>query len=437
MKTYYLESLGCAKNLVDSEVFAFILEKHGYQQSDEVEGADLVLVNTCAFLQESLREVDEVLSWIADYKKGKSIGKLIVTGCLMNRAGDEFASLFPEVDAWIGLKDFEALDILLSGSAQKDYQRIALDEKPYAYLRISDGCNNHCAYCMIPSIRGELQSVPMEDLISEARILSKRGIRELIVIAQDTCSYGRDLYGEKKLPELLTRLHEVEGLSWIRVMYLHPDNFETSWLPLFRDLPKLLPYFEMPIQHCNDKILHAMNRKKGKEELKSLFDEVLTTVPEAVLRTTLIVGFPGETPAIHKEMQAFLSEVPFMHLGTFEYSAEPETPAFKMRPQVTEKKAEMRSNELISLHRELMTPLLQKMVGTELTVLIEGIIETDEIDPEERFYLGRAWFQSPEIDGIVEVQGQNLQIGDMVVAEVEDVIDIDLFAVFVRMLPTP
>jgi len=433
MKKYYIESLGCPKNLVDSEVFAGILCRSGYAPTPDMYQANLVLVNTCAFLQSALAEFDEVLTEFAEMKQTAQIDKLIVTGCVMNRALEDFIDLFPEVDAWIGLKDFAAFEQFLGKEPNTDsLARKSLDRVPYAYLRISDGCNNYCSYCTIPSIRGDLNSVPIETLVREAEALAKRGAKELVLVAQDSCLYGSDLYGRKALPELIEALMEVKGIKWFRLLYLHPDHYEMEWLELFKKHPRLLPYFEIPIQHSEDRILKAMNRVKGRKELLELFRQIKQEVPEAVFRTTLITGFPGETPAEHKALLSFLDEVYFLHLGVFIYSAEPGTPAYDMPRKVGEKTAEKRLVELLDRHRELASEDIAQHVGSTMDVLIENEMELDDPAVKGPLYLGRAWFQAPEIDGMIVISKGRAIPGQFARVRIDDAIDVDLFGSVVK-----
>ena len=425
-KTYYIESLGCAKNLVDSEAFAFLLEKHGYEWINNPYLADLILVNTCSFLQDSLDELRQELSDLCDIEAEQ----LWVTGCVMNRGLSELQGDFPEVDQWIGLKDFAAFEKLLTDATSPKKHRY-LDRVPiqagfHAYLRISDGCNNNCSYCTIPSIRGPLKSVPIQDLVAEAKNLASdpdRQARELVVIAQDTCSYGLDLYGEKALPRLLTALHEIPQFKWIRVMYMHPDHFELSWLPLWKSLPKLLPFFEIPIQHCHDAILKSMGRRKGEQELEALFATIRRELPEAVLRATLMVGYPGETDAIFRSLLDFVERVSFDQLGAFTYSQESGTPASLLPDQVSLRIKEARYDELMSLQERVSEKLLQRYVGTELEVLTEA-----EAEPEEDYpACGRVWFQPPDLETKTFLTGSEPRIGSIVKAEIYDCDPISLY----------
>lgn len=429
MKTYHIESLGCAKNLVDSEVFAHHLQKAGYQASEDPDDADLVLINTCAFLQSSLAEFDEILSSYAERKNQGEISQLLVSGCVMNRALEDFIDLFPEVDAWIPLKDFIALDHYLGLKSLGATERKPLEDNYYRYLRISDGCSNNCSYCTIPSIRGSLCSKPLNMIVNEARNLCLEGAGELILIAQDSAMYGKDYYGYQVLPKLLGELVKYKKAHWLRVLYLHPDHFDLSWLKLWKDNPRLLPYFEIPIQHSEDHILSAMNRQLGRAELLELFSKIREVLPNAIFRTTLISGFPGETAVDHRNLLDFIREVPFMHLGVFAYSREPGTPAHDLPKQVNEEVAERRRDDLLSLHRAQLTPMLESYVGTKLEVLVEAVIEPDpESGTRETGYLGRAWFQAPDIDGVVFISGGEAVPGTFIQVEVEDVIDVDLFA---------
>ncbi len=427
---YYIESLGCPKNLVDSEVFAFILERNGYEQNDDYEGSDIVVINTCAFLQSALAEFDEILANIVEGKNLGSIKQVAVTGCVMNRALDDFKSVYPEVDAWIPLKDFDAFDGFLKGNCLGEYHRSNFQNLPYAYLRISDGCNNRCSYCAIPSIRGNLNSVPLESLVAEAQDLASHGAKELVIIAQDTCSYGLDIYGRKALPDLIEELLKIKGFHWLRLMYMHPDNFELDWLELYHRHPRLLPYFEIPVQHFSDPILRAMNRKKNANEIANLFAQIKSALPNAVFRTTIITGFPGEKRNDFESLEKFIEQIPILHMGTFAYSPEPGTPAFSYPKKPLHSTAEKRSARLLNQHQEKAQKMLESYIGTKVEVLIEHVIEDGIIESSNTgsmTYAGRAWFQAPDIDGIVEFEGSAHKLGDIVLVELDDSIGIDFF----------
>ncbi len=426
MSSYFIESLGCPKNLVDSEVFAAIFERAGFEPAPEPAGADIVLLNTCSFLAEALAELDQVLATLAELKADGGIGELLVTGCVMNRGRKDFQDAYPEVDAWLPLKEFSALENRLKLPTASLRERAPLTFGFHRYLRISDGCNNRCSYCTIPSIRGDLHSVPLEDLVREAQALaadSEETPLELIVIAQDTASYGLDLYGRKALPELLEKLHAIPVFQWIRVMYLHPDNFETAWLPLFQRLPKLLPSFEIPIQHSEDRILKAMRRRKGRDLLQGLFGQIRRELPQAALRTTLISGFPGETRQDALALQSFIREVGFLHLGVFIFSPEPDTLAENLPGAVPNRTARSRRDRLIEMQSDITESLLQQYVGQTVEVLIED--EAEVKDGEG--YVGRAWFQAPDIDGVTYLEPGDCQPGEIREVIIDDVIGTDLF----------
>ncbi|NLO11005.1 MAG: MiaB/RimO family radical SAM methylthiotransferase, partial [Candidatus Cloacimonetes bacterium] len=314
-------------------------------------------------------------------------------------------------------------------AAQSFHPRSRLTGTGFAYLRISDGCSNNCSYCTIPSIRGAHESVPIETLVEEARALARdpqRKLKELILIAQDTALYGMDLYGRQALPELIEALHEIEGIQWIRVLYMHPDHFNLEWLPLWKRLPKLLPYFEIPIQHSVERILKAMGRKQAGDQLKEMFAQIKQELPAAILRTTLISGFPGETDEDFQELYAFMNEVGFNFLGVFEYSPEEGTPAYHMPDHVPDEIVVKRSSILINTHADQRTAFLERFVDQTLPVLIE------EYDEENDGYLGRTWFFAPDIDGIVFVDAQDIEEGSIVNALITDADDTNLYAEYLE-----
>jgi ribosomal protein S12 methylthiotransferase len=435
MKKFYLESLGCPKNLVDSEHFASILGNAGYQFTSNVIGADIVFINSCAFLASSLEELEAVIDTAVELKKEGKAGMVIVSGCVMNRHADTYKESYPEVDHWIGLKDFNALATILDSTNTE--LRAPIEPGFHTYLRISDGCENHCSYCKIPSIRGKLQSVPIEELVAEARRLAKRPVlckggdarypKELILIAQDSCLYGMDIYGRQALPELIAKLHEIQSFSWIRLMYLHPDHFQTEWISLFKRYSKLLPYFEIPVQHSETHILKAMNRQKSREELINLFTTIKQELPEAVLRTTLITGFPGETAKDEKALMSFLESVPLLQMGTFAYSPEDGTPAFDFPERPSPKTTENRQNRIETMWYEMQEERLQAYVDQKVSVMVEEAVQGKKGE-----YRGRAWFQAPEIDGETIISAQNLHPGNIVDVVIDDVIGNTLFASLIK-----
>ncbi len=417
---YYIESLGCAKNLVDSERFVAILESYGIHETWEVTEADVILVNSCAFLQRSLDEFDRVLNGLLELTKDTTT-KVIATGCVTTRALAEYQELFPEVDAWIMLKDFAGFEkYLIKQVLPKQAKagklapggRIKFQDGQHVYLRISDGCENFCSYCMIPSIRGKLVSVPIEELVEEAKAMSK-DYEELVVIAQDTCMYGIDLYGEKALPKLLDALCKLNIYRWIRVMYMHPDHFELKWLELWKKYDCLLPYFEIPIQHVSPRVIRSMNRQKSYEELKALFQQIKSEIPKAVFRTTIMVGYPNETQSDLDLLDKFLEEVDILHIGVFAYS--PEKEAYKVpfddpRHSYLEQ-LEIKYAMKIGERKELK---MQQYVGTVQQAIIE------EYDPNEDAFTGRVWWQAPEIDGIITFENAPEGDSPFVTVEISD-----------------
>lgn len=418
MMKYLLLSLGCSKNLVDSEKFAAIMQAYGIKPTEYIDKADIVLVNSCAFLCSALGELDDTLFEILMETKGRKV-KVIVTGCVTKRGLEEFKELFPEVNYWIALKDFAAFEkyllryVLPKGSSKKSIsfdKRVKLQDGQFAYLRIADGCDNHCSYCTIPEIRGKMVSEPIENLVKEAKALQKYG-RELVLVAQDTCMYGLDLYQEKALPRLIEALHDIPGFDWIRILYMHPDHFEYSWTELWHKYPKLLPYFDMPIQHVSDRIIHLMNRKKGYDQLKHLFDHIKTEVPNAVFRTTLMVGYPTETKEEYKLIEKFLQEVDILHAGVFAYSPEKEGTPYNPPEDFDWHKGEKLETALAMKIAKAKGEKMQRFVNTRQQVLIEGY------DPLMEAFVGRLWFQAPEIDGIVYVD--NLPSDSPLLVEVE------------------
>lgn len=420
-KSFYIESLGCPKNLVDSEVFAYIAERNGYEITDEIAGADLVLVNTCSFLQASVDELYAVMAEIAELKTQQKIGTLVVTGCIMNRYAEEIKNDFPEITAFVGLKDFAAFEKLISARKLARYRRSALMSDTYTYLRISDGCSNHCSYCKIPSIRGELVSRPMDEIIEEAKYQAKQGFSELILIAQDLSAYGKDIYHRLALADLLAELHNIKQFKWIRLMYLHPAHVTEELVKTIAALPKVVHSFEMPLQHINDDILQAMHRPYRKQDVIRVLEMFRKYMPDCVFRTTFITGFPGESRKQFNELMQFIRDYPFLRMGAFAYSEEEGTPASELDKPITAKTRIKRQTELTDLQRELAEELLSSYIDQDLDVIVE------DYDPDADEYYGRAWFDAPDIDGTVTCTGSGIDMGDMVSVKIDDIIDIDLF----------
>lgn len=432
MLYYHIISLGCAKNFVDSERFAQLFHDYGFRYTADPAEANIVLVNTCGFLQCAMVELDDTLFVLLDTIDRRRT-KVVFTGCVMNRALKDFQEIYPEIKTWIGLKDFAAMEeylqkVLKVPKAQRiprySGKRRAFQKEKFFYLRIADGCDNHCSYCMIPSIRGHLKSEPIEALVKEAKAHSRK-YKELILIAQDSCMYGTDIYGKKALPELIDALHNIEGFEWIRILYMHPDHFEPEWVELWKKYPKLLPYFEIPIQHVSDRILKLMNRKKGYQELKELFHHIRKHIPESIFRTTFIVGYPTETTRDRELILRFLDEVDILHAGSFGYSPEKHCDGYKTLEDFNYREVYELTGEFQNQLDEMREKKLQKYVGTIQKCLVEQYIKCYP------GVSGRLWFQSPEIDGLTLVGPaiRSLAKQDFVEVRIVDCDDQYLYAI--------
>ncbi len=419
MKKYAIISLGCPKNLVDSEVFANIIDKSGFEQTENLEAANIIIVNTCGFILDAKDESVQTILEMAAYKNSGKCEKLIVTGCLIKRYFDEIKENLPEIDYLVNLKDFDTFAEIFS--TQPDTSRILLTLPHFAYIRISDGCNNRCAYCAIPDIRGNLQSVPIEKLVKEVKYLANLGVKELIVTAQDTTQYGIDIYGSQKLSELLREFHKIEGIEWIRLLYLHPAHISSEIIDTIATSPKICKYFEIPLQHINDNILQNMNRKVTKKRIKQILLEIRQKIPNAIIRTTFIVGYPNETAENFTELKEFIQAQKFERLGIFTYSKEEDTPAFSQKNQVNEETAENRKDELMAIQQEISQNFLESLVGTKIKVIIDRISDEDDFAFEARSY-----FDAPEIDGIVFITNGNAKVGDIMEVEIIDAWEYDL-----------
>jgi len=431
IKKYTIVSLGCPKNLVDSERFVAIMESYGMIRTDVWEEANILLINSCSFIFNALEELNCLLADVIDATK-KDITKIVVTGCVMNRGYEQLKDYYPEVDAWIPLKDFAAFEnylrenILPSLETPKRLsytQRVHLEDGNYVYLRIADGCNNKCSYCMIPYIRGKQVSEPIEALIEEAKSMQKYG-RELILIAQDICTYGTDLYEEKALPKLIAALHNQTNYDWIRLLYMHPDNFEREWTELWKKYPKLLPYFDIPIQQVSPEIIQAMHRKKSYNQLKELFQYIQKEVPDAVFRTTLMVDYPNETKEDLNLLDKFLSEVPILQGGVFAYSPESKDPKDNIYDEFNWKKGKSLMFDWEKKLNKKRQRHLEKYVGTIQPALIE------RYHPYSEQFIGRLWFQAPEIDGCVYIDKLPEDRSPIVNVEIVDVIGDEVMSIF-------
>ena len=435
MKILFI-SLGCDKNLTDSEVMLGLLASQGYEMTDDETEADIIVVNTCCFIHDAKEESIQNILEMAEYKKEGQLKALIVTGCLAERYRQEILDEIPEVDAVLGTTAYDqilnAIDEALSG-----HQTVLMEELNvipvvktkrqvttgghYAYLKIAEGCDKHCTYCIIPKIRGRFRSVPMERLLKEAEELAEQGVKELILVAQETTLYGKDLYGEKSLHILLKELCKISGLRWIRVMYCYPEEITDELIQVMKEEPKICHYLDLPIQHANDVILKRMGRRTSKQELIEIVQKLRREIPDICLRTTLITGFPGETQEQHEELMDFVDEMEFDRLGVFTYSPEEDTPAAEMPEQIEEEVKVERQAELMELQQEIAFDCAEQMIGREVLVMIEGKVA------DENVYVGRTYRDAPGVDGLIFIEtGEELLSGDFAKVKVTGAQEYDL-----------
>lgn len=422
----FVMSLGCDKNLADTEHMMGIMAADGYSFTQDEEEADVIIINTCCFINDAKEESVNALLELAEYKKSGKCSALIVTGCLAQRYKNEIMEEIPEVDVVLGTSSYDdierAVESALAGKKVEDYKpldylpedkkgRIITTGGHFAYLKIAEGCDKHCTYCIIPKLRGNYRSVPLERLLSEAETMAARGVKELILVAQEVTLYGKDLYGKKSLPDLLSKLQKIEGLRWIRLMYCYPEEIDDELIEAILANDKVCHYIDMPIQHANDSILKRMGRRTDKAALVSIIERLRERIPDIALRTTLITGFPGEREEDHEELMQFVNDMEFDRLGVFKYSEEEDTPAFSFPDKVSEEVKEEHFEALMELQQEIVFDVNEDLLGREMEVLIEGRM-TDE---EEGVYVGRTYRDAPDIDGLIFVkyEGQ-LMSGDMV-----------------------
>ncbi|HAK58081.1 MAG TPA: 30S ribosomal protein S12 methylthiotransferase RimO [Lachnospiraceae bacterium] len=420
----YFSSLGCDKNLVDSEKMMSVLLSHGISFTDDETDADIIVINTCGFILDAKQESIETILELARMKTSGRAKALVVTGCLAQRYSEEIRAEIPEVDAVVGTSGYdsiwEAVEQALAGERPdifKDtdympkgmYSRVRSGFGPHRYLKIAEGCDKHCTYCAIPMMRGRYRSVPMEELVREAGLLAEDGATELIIVAQETTLYGVDLYGEKKLPELLHKLCQIDGIEWIRLLYCYPEEISEELIQTMRDEPKLCHYLDIPIQHANDEILRRMGRKTDKQSIVSTIGMIRRIIPDVAIRTTLISGFPGETKAMHEELIDFIKELRFDRLGVFPYSEEEGTPAAEFPDQVPVDERKRRADELMRISEQIIFEKNKEMPGRSLPVIVEGYL------PEENRYVGRSYRDAPDIDGLVFFTSDNERLTSEIV----------------------
>ena len=432
----FFVSLGCDKNLVDSEEMLGALTSGGYRITDDESKADVIIVNTCCFIHDAKEESIQAILEMASYKEQGNCKALIVTGCLAQRYKEEITQEIPEVDAVLGTNSqdsiLEAVSKALEGKVTHIFtplegipdlpgKRMMTTGGYYEYLKIAEGCDKHCTYCIIPSIRGSYRSVPMEKLISQAEELAEQGVKELILVAQETTLYGKDLYGEKSLHLLLKKLCQIPGIHWIRILYCYPEEIYPELIDTIRTEKKICHYLDLPIQHASDRILKKMGRRTTKQQLKDIVGELRRNIPDIMLRTTLITGFPGETAEDHEELMEFVNEMEFERLGVFTYSPEENTPAALMENQIEEEVKENRKEELMELQQEISLDNGEKLIGKTLTVMVEGKVA------DENAYVGRTYGDAPGIDGYIFINtGELLMSGDFVRVKVTGALEYDL-----------
>lgn len=429
-------SLGCDKNLVDSEMMLGMLREQGYEFTDDELQADIVVVNTCCFINDAKEESINTLLEMAELKEKGQLKALIAAGCLAQRYKEEIQKEIPQVDAILGTMAIDAvaqaIEETLAGSGQNHYKdlnaapvygkkRIVTTGGHFAYLKIAEGCDKHCTYCIIPKVRGSYRSVPMESLIKEAEELVQGGVRELILVAQETTLYGVDLYGKKSLPALLRKLAEIEGLYWIRVLYCYPEEIDDELISVIKSEDKVCNYLDIPIQHASDSILKRMGRRTSREQLREIIGRLRAQIPDICLRTTLIAGFPGETSKDYGQLLEFIDEIEFDRLGVFAYSQEEDTPAAEMDGQVREDVKLQRQKEIMELQQDIAFDLAEEMIGRVLYAMVEGKVADEDV------YVARTYKDAPNVDGYLFITArENLMTGDFVKVRVTGSNEYDL-----------
>lgn len=435
MKVLFI-SLGCDKNLTDSEAMLGLLNQAGYTITDDEQEAEVIVVNTCSFIHDAKEESINTLLEMGQLKETGSCKALIAAGCLAQRYHKEIFKEIPEVDGIVGTASYDEIVSVVEAALKKQKAQALepLNRLPaaggkrllttggwYAYLKIAEGCDKHCTYCIIPKIRGEYRSIPMEELILQAKELADQGVKELILVAQETTVYGQDLYGKKMLPVLLKELAKLQGIVWIRILYCYPEEITEELIQVIKTEKKICHYLDLPIQHANDEILKRMGRKTNQKQLVEKIKRLRKEIPDLVLRTTLIAGFPGETKEQHREVLEFVDTIEFERLGVFSYSAEEDTPAALFPNQVSEEEKEAWRDEIMELQQEIVFEQAQSRIGEQFTVLIEGKISGEDA------YIGRSYMDAPNVDGYVFVNTkEELFSGDFVQVRITGAAEYDL-----------
>ena len=436
-------SLGCDKNLVDTENMLGILKNKGFEFTDDEWEADIIAINTCCFIGDAKQESINTILEMAEHKKDARCKVLVVAGCLAHRYQDEIIKEIPEVDAFVGTSSYDKIaDMINSVLEEKgisnfvedanrmpmvEADRIVTTPGYYEYLKIAEGCDKHCTYCVIPKVRGNFRSFPIEYLVNQTKKLVEGGVKEIILVAQETTLYGVDLYGKKSLPKLLHELGLIEGLEWIRILYCYPEEINDELIEAIKNEPKVCHYLDMPIQHASDNILKRMGRRTSKQELTDIVAKLRREIPDIALRTTLITGFPGETDVDHEEVMQFIDECEFDRLGVFTYSREEDTVAAQMPDQIDEEIKEKYRYELMQLQQEISADRSAAMIGRIVRVMIEGFI------PEDNTYVGRSYKDAPNVDGLVFVEcDRELMSGDFIDVKITGSTEYDLIGTIVE-----
>lgn len=435
MKILFI-SLGCDKNLVDSEVMLGLLTKHGYSLTDDETQADVIVINTCCFIHDAKEESINTILEMAQYKE-QNLKALVVAGCLSQRYKDEILKEIPEIDAVLGTTSYddivEAVNKALEGKVYEHYesidylpdnsqvQRVVTTGGHVAYLKIAEGCDKRCTYCIIPKIRGNFRSVPMEQLLKEARHLAESGVKELVLVAQETTLYGKDISGEKQLPKLLHELCKIEGIEWVRLLYCYPEEITDELIETIKTEEKVCHYIDMPIQHSENHILQRMGRRTSREDLIEVIEKLRREIPDIAIRTTLITGFPGETKEEHEQLVNFVKKCRFERLGVFTYSPEEDTIAAEFEDQIPEEIKEERRDEIMTIQQEISLEHTRELVGKTIKVMVEGYLYEDNI------YVGRSYMDAPKVDGCVFINSQEeLMTGDFIYVKITQGKEYDL-----------
>lgn len=433
-KSISIITLGCPKNEVDSDSMRWHLFESGYELTEDLEDADVFVINTCGFIDQAKAESLDQIWEIVRLKGGDKSKKLIVAGCLAQRYPDQLFKEIPEIDAILGIAEIKnigkvcdqirknrRIGLISPPKKEQDHEMLkrVIPDRPFAYLRIADGCNNHCSYCSIPLIRGPYRSRSIESILAEAELAARKGIKEINLIAQDTTLYGIDIYGKPQLPKLLSSLCEIPEIEWIRLLYTHPAHYSDELIETIASDPKICNYLDMPLQHVSDRILSLMNRKVTKKQIIRLIEKIRKEIPHLTLRTTFLVGFPGETESDFNELLDFVEEMRFDRVGIFPYSREEDTEAHDLKPQIPSKKKQDRWDRLLLLQQKISLEKNKSRVGRKVKVLVQG-------KSEENGFFGRSEAEAPEIDGLIYVKGQKLKAGGFAKVNITKALDYDL-----------